>query len=94
MFVDGFGATTTMQRTHGRAAPGERVASRGAARALPPYSPDLNPIELAISEVKAVMRSLARRSVDGVMSGIAEALESITPQDILHYIAHRGYLPR
>jgi transposase len=166
VFIDEFGATTTMQRTHGRAPPGERVVSKvphghwkvlstiaamtvrgisvsatfdGATDAdtfvafvreglvptlvpgqvvildnlsahkaaavrplvesagaallpLPAYSPDLNPIELAISKVKAVLRKLARRSVDGVMTGIGEALGSITPNDALHYIAHRGYL--
>jgi transposase len=59
---------------------------------LPPYSPDLNPIELAISKIKTVLRQLARRSVDGVMSVIGEALGSITPDDALHYIAYRGSL--
>ena len=69
------------------------VESAGATLLpLPPYSPDLNPIELAISKVKTVLRNLARRSVDGVMSGIGEALGSITPDDALHYIAYRGYL--
>jgi transposase len=165
VFLDEFGATTTMQRTHGRAPPGERVVSKvphghwkilstiaamtvrgisvsatfdGATDAdtfvafvreglvptlipgqlvildnlsahkaaavrqlvesagaallpLPPYSPDLNPIELAISKIKTVLRKLARRSVDGVTSGIGEALGSITPDDALHYLAYRGY---
>ena len=165
VFLDEFGATTTMQRTHGRAAPGERVVTKvphghwkmistiaamnlngivasgsfdGAtdtelfvafvhdallpilkpgqvvvmdnlpahkspqidqlvesvgARVLrlPPYSPDFNPIEMAISKVKTVLRKLARRSVDGLFAGIGEALESIRPTDALNYIAHCGY---
>ncbi len=165
LFIDEFGATTTMQRTHGRAAPGERVVSKvphghwkvlstiaamtargivvsasfdGATDAelfvtfvrdalvptlvpgqvvvlenlsshkapevkrliesagarllpLPPYSPDYNPIELAISKIKTVLRSLARRSVEQVMEGIGIALESITPEDARHYIEYRGY---
>jgi transposase len=165
VFLDEFGATTTMQRTHGRAAPGQRVVSKvphghwkiistiaamtlegiaasasfdgatdtelfvtfvrealipmlspgqivvmdnlsshkspqvdrliesAGARVLrlPPYSPDFNPIEQAISKIKSVLRKLARRSVDGLFSGIEEALGSITPSDALHYIAHNGY---
>ena len=138
VFIDEFRATTNMQRTHGRAPPGERVVAKvphghwkilstiaamsaagmivsasfdgatdtelfitfireclvpvllpgqvvvmdnlgphrcgevvrliegAGARALrlPPYSPDLNPIELAISKIKTVLRKLARRSVE------------------------------
>jgi len=42
---------------------------------LPPYSPDLNPIELAISKIKTVLRTLACRTVDGLFDGIGEALD-------------------
>lgn len=165
VFLDEFGATTTMQRTHGRAAPGERVVTQvphghwkmistiaamningivasgsfdGAtdtelfvvfvreallptlkpgqvlvmdnlpahkspqidqlvesigARVLrlPPYSPDFNPIEMAISKVKTMLRKLARRSMDGLFMGIGEALQSIRPTDALNYLAHCGY---
>ena len=58
---------------------------------LPPYSPDFNPIEMAISKIKTVLRKLARRSVDGLFTGISEALESIRMSDALNYIAHCGY---
>ena len=58
---------------------------------LPPYSPDFNPIEMAISKVKTVLRKLARRSVAGLFDGIGDALDSIRPTDALHYIAHCGY---
>ena len=165
VFLDEFGATTTMQRTHGRAAPGERVVSKvphghwkvistiaamtvrgieasasfdgatdtelfvtfvrealvptlvpgqvvvmdnlpahkspevdrlvasAGARVLrlPPYSPDFNPIEQAISKVKTILRKLAHRSVDGLFDGIGEALGSISPTDAQHYIEHDGY---
>jgi transposase len=168
VFLDEFGATTTMQRTHGRAPPGERVVSKvphghwkvistiaamttrgmicsasfdGATDSelfvtfvcealvpmlaagqvvvmdnlpahkspevdrliesagarllrLPPYSPDFNPIEQAISKIKAVLRKLAHRSVDGLFVGIGEALRSISPTDALNYITHGGYLLR
>ena len=165
VFLDEFGATTNMQRTHGRAAPGERVVTKvphghwkiistiaalnvdgilasgsfdGAtdtelfitfvrealvpllkpgqvlvmdnlpahkspqidrlveavgARVLrlPPYSPDFNPIEMAISKIKTVLRKFAHRSVGGLFDGIGEALGSIRRTDALNYIAHCGY---
>lgn len=58
---------------------------------LPPYSPDLNPIEMAISKVKTFLRSLARRTVDGLFEGIASALESVTATDAKHFMEHCGY---
>ena len=166
MFLDEFGANTKMQRTHGRAAPGERVvagvphahyktlstiaalsAAKGIVAAasydggttaarfvdfvrdelvpvlrkgrvvvmdnlaahndrrvdaliesagcevmrLPPYSPDYNPIENAISKVKSIMRKLAERTVPALYDGIAAALASVTPSDAKGYIAHCGY---
>ena len=165
VFLDEFGATTSLQRTHGRAAPGQRVVSRvphghwkmistiaamsiegiiasgsfdgatdtelfvtfvrealvsvlkaGAVLVmdnlpahkspqidrlleaigvrvlrLPPYSPDFNPIEMAISKIKTVLRKMARRSVDGLFKGIEEALGTICATDALNYIAHCGY---
>jgi transposase len=169
VFVDEFGAATNMQRTHGRAPPGERVvasvphghwkvvstiaamttagvvasasfdgatdtelfvtfvaealapalapalvpgqvvvmdnlsphkcppvrrlveAAGATLLLLPPYSPDLNPIELAISKVKTILRKLARRDVDALFKAIRQALREITPTDALHYIEYRGY---
>jgi len=165
VFLDEFGANTKMQRTHGRAAPGERVvasvphchyktistiaalSTKGviasvsfdggttAARfvdfvsgnlvpvlgkasivvldnlaahndrrvdelitaagcqvmRLPPYSPDFNPIENAISKVKTVLRRLAKRTVSGLLEGIPAALESVTIADAKSFIKHCGY---
>ena len=61
---------------------------------LPPYSPDYNPIEMAISKVKTYRRKLARRTVDGLFDGIAEALGHVTATDAAHYIEHCGYTLR
>jgi transposase len=165
VFLDEFGANTKMQRTHGRAAPGERVvdsvphshyktissiaalstkgviasasfdggttaakfiefvsdqlvpvlrkgqvlvldnlaahndrrlderieAARCEVLRLPPYSPDFNPIENAISKVKTVLRKLAKRTVPGLFQGIAEALRTVTSADAKAFIAHCGY---
>jgi transposase len=165
IFLDEFGSTTTMQRTHGRATPGERVvtkvphahwkiistiaamSSSGIVAAasfdgatdtemfltfireslvpilrpgqvlvmdnlqphksavvkqlvestgaqvllLPPYSPDYNPIEMAISKTKTVLRKLAHRSIEGLFEGICEALGSIRSSDASNYIRRCGY---
>jgi len=165
VFLDEFGANTKMQRTHGRAAPGERVVDSvphshfktistiaalstkgiiasasfdgGTTAAkfveflggklvpvlrkgqvlvldnlaahndrrvdevieaagcrvlrLPPYSPDFNPIENAISKVKTVLRKLAKRTVPGLFRGITQALPMVTPANAKAFIAHCGY---
>ena len=165
IFLDEFGANTKMQRTHGRAAPGERVvdsvphghyktistiaalSSKGVIAStsfdggttaakfvdfimenlrpklrkgqvvvldnlaahndrrvdeliaaagcqvmrLPPYSPDYNPIENAISKVKTVLRKLARRTVRDLFEGIDAALNSVTISNAKAFIKHCGY---
>ena len=58
---------------------------------LPPYSPDFNPIENAISKVKAMLRKLAKRTVPELFDAIDEALASVTAADARAYIAHCGY---
>ena len=165
-FLDEFGATTVMRRTHGRAPPGVRVVSKvpqahweptgttaamgvggiaaaaaglagatnaevfvtfvrdslapamtrgrvlvldnpsahaspetdrlveaAGARVIrpPPYSPDLNPIEPAISKVKTTLEKLARRTAGAPLTGIAAAPASVTPTDANNFMAHCGY---
>ncbi len=61
------------------------IESRGARLAfLPPYSPDLNPIELVFAKVKQQLRSLACRSVEALWSSVQPALDAITPADATH----------
>lgn len=70
----------------------EAIESTGARLLLlPPYSPDLNPIELAIAKIKGVLRRMAVREVPRLFDAIGQALACITPQDALHYLNHRGY---
>ena len=70
----------------------ELIESVGArVMRLPPYSPDFNPIEMAISKIKAVLRRLARRTVDTLFQAIADAMDSITATDAVHFIRHCGY---
>lgn len=58
---------------------------------LPAYSPDYNPIEMAISKIKTLLRSIAGRTVDEVSAAIGTAVKSITATDARNYIEHSGY---
>ena len=58
---------------------------------LPAYSPDLNPIELAFSKLKALLRKAAARSVDDLWRVIAELLDEFSPQECLNDFRHAGY---
>jgi transposase len=58
---------------------------------LPPYSPDFNPIEMAISKIKSILRKLARRTVDSLLAAIDEAVAAVTADDALAFIEHCGY---
>lgn len=70
----------------------ELIEARGArVMRLPPYSPDFNPIEKAISKMKSVLRKLSRRTVEDLEDGIAQAVRSITSTDAKRFIRHCGY---
>ena len=58
---------------------------------LPPYSPDLNPIEMMWSKIKAYLRKVKARTKTLLEAAIAEALNSITIADILAWFAENGY---
>jgi transposase len=58
---------------------------------LPPYSPDLNPIELAFSKVKQALRSLAARSVAEQWNGVQPILDRVTASDVTGFFRHCGY---
>ena len=58
---------------------------------LPPYSPDFNPIEMAIGKIKALLRTPARRTVSDVIEAIGQALTSVTADDAQNFIRHCGY---
>lgn len=59
---------------------------------LPPYSPDLNPIELCWSKFKALLKQAAARSYDSLSEAISNALKKITAADIKHWTRHCGYV--
>jgi transposase len=58
---------------------------------LPPYSPDLNPIEQTFSKIKHWMRMAQRRTVDDVWRHIGQLVSAITPTECANYIANAGY---
>jgi len=70
----------------------EAIQARGATLLyLPPYSPDLNPIEMAFSKLKAILRKVAARTVDDLWRAIATALDDFAPHECRNYIANAGY---
>ncbi len=60
-------------------------------RFLPAYSPDLNPIELMWSKVKALLRKAQARNHPDLLAAIASALAAVTPEDALGWFACCGY---
>ncbi|WP_374764483.1 IS630 family transposase [Yunchengibacter salinarum] len=57
---------------------------------LPPYSPDFNPIELAFSKLKALLRKATARTVDELWDTVADCLGAFTPDECINYFAAAG----
>lgn len=58
---------------------------------LPPYSPDLNPIEMVFSKVKQMLRSLACRTRDGLWRSMQAVLDTVSSADATNCFRHCGY---
>lgn len=58
---------------------------------LPPYSPDLNPIEQFFAKLKALLRKVAARTRDALWTTIGTMLDAFTPAECHNYIANSGY---
>jgi transposase len=70
----------------------QAITERGATlHYLPPYSPDLNPIELAFSKLKAELRRRAARSLPSLIRAAAAAMKSFTPEHCRHFFRHAKY---
>lgn len=68
------------------------IETAGATlRYLPPYSPDLNPIELAFSKLKTLLRKSAERTIEALWQRIGELVEQFSPNECLNYFRHCGY---
>jgi transposase len=70
----------------------ETIESVGAeVRYLPPYSPDLNPIELAFSKLKKLLRDGAERTVDALWYLCGRILDQFSNEECRNYFKHCGY---
>ncbi len=58
---------------------------------LPPYSPDLNPIEQVFSKLKTLLRKAAERTVTATWQRIGQLLDAFTPQECANYVRNSGY---
>lgn len=68
------------------------IEARGARLLfLPPYSPDLNPIELAFAKLKALLRKASQRSVEDLWTKIGDLLDTFTADECQNYFSHAGY---
>jgi len=72
-------------------APRVREAAGCKLRLLPRYSPDLNPIEMCWSKIKALLRKAAARTVEALNTALSDALDHIALQDIRGWFIHCGY---
>lgn len=71
----------------------EAIAAAGATLLyLPPYSPDLNPIEMLFAKVKALLRKAAKRSIDALWKEIGDLLDTISPTEYANYFTSAGYV--
>jgi len=68
------------------------VESRGGRLVfLPPYSPDLNPIEMVFAKLKQLLRSLACRTRDALWNAMQTVLDAVSPTDAANCFRHCGY---
>ena len=70
----------------------EIIEARGARLLyLPPYSPDLNPIEQLFAKLKALLRKAAERSIPALWDRIGDIVQTITSDECSNYFCHAGY---
>jgi transposase len=78
--------------SHKNQAAARAVAEAGARLLfLPPYSPDLNPIEMMFAKFKELLRRAEARTVEALWSAIGRLLDQITPAECANYLRHCGY---
>jgi transposase len=70
----------------------ELVEERGSELLLlPPYSPDFNPIEEAISKIKGILRRIEARTREVLVGALGEAISAVTARDARGFFEHCGY---
>ncbi len=71
----------------------EAIALAGAiVLYLPPYSPDLNPIEKFFSKLKTLLRKATKRSTEELWLQIGQLLDNVSPGECTNYFASSGYV--
>jgi transposase len=79
---------------HKVAGVGEAIEAAGASLLyLPPYSPELNPIEQVFAKLKALLRSAAARTREALWTTIGQLLSTYSPDECRNYLANCGYEP-
>lgn len=72
----------------------EAIQAVGASlRYLPPYSPDLNPIELLFHPLKTWLRKAAERTMEGLHRSVGSYIRALDPAECIAYFRHSGYEP-
>lgn len=70
----------------------EAIRARGSRILfMPPYSPELSPVEQTFSKIKHWMRMAQTRSVDIVHNALADIIDTISPQECSNYLRNSGY---
>ena len=78
--------------SHKRPAVRAAIRTRGAHLLfLPPYSPDLNPIEQVFAKLKHLLRKAAERSVQATWQRIGSLLDAFPPDECANYLRNSGY---
>ncbi|MGH6949986.1 MAG: IS630 family transposase, partial [Vitreimonas sp.] len=71
----------------------EAIEAAGAElRYLPPYSPDLNPIEHVFAKLNALLRTAAKRTVEALWAAIGLLIDSFSARECRNYLRHCGYV--
>ena len=79
--------------SHKRSRTRQSIESAGAELLyLPPYSPDFNPIEMAFSKLKALLRKAAERTVDRLWDRIGELIGAFSRRECQNFLSHQGYV--
>ena len=78
--------------SHKQAAGKAAIEAKGAElRFLPPYSPDLNPIEMVFAKLKAQIRALAQKTVEGLWDALGKASGEVPASECANCFRHAGY---
>jgi transposase len=78
--------------SHKKAAIRRAIEAAGATLLfLPPYSPDLNPIEQVFAKLKGLLRAMALRTVDALWKALGSITDCVSPQECKNFIRHAGY---